>query len=129
MLTGKEPSLLVSDEHTSRFYHDVTNYLHDQQIPLFISLPDTIDLTQLLDQINYSVHDNYFQHKKKEYLCHQSNNCEGFVNIISKMRATWSSKESIINAEKRIEIGAIEVNVEWMQQSKFYGAEKLFKNS
>lgn len=45
------------------------------------------------------------------------------------MWATWSSKGSIINAEKRVEISATEVNVEWMQQSKFYGAEKLFENS
>ena len=60
MPIGKEPSLLLSDEHTSRFYYDVTNYLHEQQIPLFTYLPDTIDVTQPLDQINHSLHDNYY---------------------------------------------------------------------
>ena len=81
----KKPVLLLSDGHASRLGFDVANYLYEQQIFLFIFPPDTTCATQLLDQINHSLHDNYHQHKNEDYLCHQSIICEGFVNIISKM--------------------------------------------
>ena len=84
----KKHVLLLSDRHASRFDFDVPNYLYEQQIFLFISQPNTTGVTQLLDQINHSLHDNYRQHKKEEYLYHQSINCERFINIISKMWPT-----------------------------------------
>ena len=62
----KKPVVLLSDGHSSRLDFDVLTYLREQQIYLFISPPDTAGGTQLLDQINHALHDNYRQQTKKE---------------------------------------------------------------
>ena len=123
----KKPVVLLSDGHSSRLDFEVLTYLHEQQIYLFISPPDTTGATQLLDQINHALHDNYRQQKKEQYLSHHTINREGFVNILSNIWSTWASKDSIVNAAKRVGITSNGLNVEWMQQNKFERAEKLLR--
>ena len=123
----KKPVVLLSDGHSSRLDFDVLTYLREQQIYLFISPPDTTGVTQLLDQINHALHDNYRQQKREEFLAHHTINREGFVHILSKLWDTWASKETIINAAKRVGISTHGINVEWMQQNKFQRAENLIR--
>ena len=55
----RKPVLLLADGHTSRFDLDVMTFLQEKEVFLNISSPDTTAVTQLLDQINHSIHDCY----------------------------------------------------------------------
>ena len=48
----KQPLIILSDGHSSRFGSDVLTFLRGKNIRLFITQPDTTGVTQLLDQIN-----------------------------------------------------------------------------
>ena len=47
----KQPLIILSDGHSSRFGSDVLTFLRGKN-RLFITPPDTTGVTQLLDQIN-----------------------------------------------------------------------------
>ena len=55
--------VLLSDGHSSRLNHDVMAFLLSKQIQLFITPPDTTGVTQLLDQLNKNIHQEYEKEK------------------------------------------------------------------
>ena len=61
---AKKPIVLVTDGHSSRFSHSSLVYLSREHIEMFLGPPDTTGLTQLLDQINQSLHTHYRNTKK-----------------------------------------------------------------
>ena len=48
----EKPVVLLSDGHGSRFDDTIMEYLHQEEIILFIGPPDTTNIIQLLDQTN-----------------------------------------------------------------------------
>ena len=83
------------------------------------------DVTQLLDQINHTLHEKYREERSIRYLTHQSINRQGFINVIMEIWPTWASAETIIKAAKRVGISETGLSVEWMQQKKFEQAARL----
>ena len=55
----QKPVLLVSDGHSSRFIPQSLTYLFSNQLELFLGPPDSTGLTQLLNQVNQSLHTHY----------------------------------------------------------------------
>ena len=100
-------------------------FLHEKEIYLNISPPDTTAVTQLLDQINHSIHDRYRQKKDEIFEPHHTINREGFMEILSEMWPTWCSTASITAAAKRVGISSTGLNVGWMQKEKFQRAQSL----
>ncbi len=60
----KRPVVLLSDEHSSRLKYEVITYMFGCQILLSITPTDTV--TQLLDQLNKMIHQQY---KEKRMNC------------------------------------------------------------
>ena len=67
----QRPVVIVSDGHSSRFNYEVMKFLKEKNICLFLSPPDTTGLTQLLDQVNKSLHLAYKNEKQNQF----SNTC------------------------------------------------------
>ena len=80
--------------------------LNDEDMNLFLGRPDTTAVTQLLDQINHSLHDTYRTKQKEEFLSHETSNRKGFINILGSIWKSWMNKDSIINAAKRVGISS-----------------------
>ena len=89
----------------------------------YITPPDTTGATQLLDQINQSLHSEYRMHKDFMFTPECTINREGFMRILAKMWPTWAIKESIVKAAKRVGVASNGLSVLWMQQDKFSRAE------
>ena len=98
-------------------------FLRDQDIYLFIGPPDTTGVTQLLDQINQSLHSQYRSHKKDLFAENGTINREGFMQILGKMWRKWAQPDAIVNASKRVGISVDGLDVDWMQGDKFARAE------
>ena len=62
----KRPVVLLSDGHSSRLKYEVITYMFERQILLFITPPDITGVTQLLDQLNKMIHQQY---KEKRMNC------------------------------------------------------------
>ena len=118
-----KPVVVLSDGHSSRFNADVMEFLRDQDIYLFIGPPDTTGVTQLLDQINQSLHSQYRSHKKDLFAENGTINREGFVQILGKMWRKWAQPDAIVNASKRFGISVDGLDVDWMQGDEFARAE------
>ena len=56
ILSWKEFNVLLSDGHGFRPNHDVLSFSLYKQIQLFVTSPDTTDVTQLLDQLVKNIH-------------------------------------------------------------------------
>ena len=50
-------------------------------------------------------------------------NREGFIKILAALWLEWASKETIINAGKKVGISSGGLSVEWMQEDKFSRAQ------
>ena len=119
----QKPVVVLSDGHSSRFNADVMQYLRDNDINLFIGPPDTTGVTQLLDQINQSLHHQYRLHKKGLFTPNSTINREGFMRIMAKMWGTWAQSQAIVKAAKRVGISEEGLDVDWIQADKFLQAD------
>ena len=70
----QRPVVLLSDGHGSRLKHENLEFLLSKQILLFLTPPDTTGVTQLLNQLNKNIHQEY--EKKK------ASNREAFMVIL-----------------------------------------------
>ena len=125
----QKPVVLLSDGHTSRFDESVLQFLDDEEIRLFIGPPDTTGVTQLLDQINQSLHTEYRAMKGELFTQFSKINREGFMTILSELWGTWTSPEKIVNAARRVGITNTGLDVSHMQQSKFEQARLLIEDA
>ena len=121
----QKPVVVLSDGHSSRFNAEVFNYLRKNEIMLFISPPDTTSVTQLLDQVNKSLHEAYRNKKKELYSSTESIGIKDFMYILEEIWPNWISKESLVKAAKRIGITATGLDVDCMQKNKFEQAKAL----
>ena len=91
------------------------------------SLPDTSDITQMHDQINNHLHDEY-ENSKSELCSEMSNlNRESFMTILGHVQNTWATSDLIVKSGKWVGISSSRLNVSWMQQDKFRCGEALLE--
>ena len=81
-------------------------FLKEKQMNLFITPPDTTGVTQLLDQINQSLHTSYREHKNILFFPECTINHEGFMNILDKIWTEWKTADAIVRAAKRVGVSA-----------------------
>ena len=60
-----KPVVVLTDGHTLRFDEPVLSFCNTVGIHLFVGPPDTTGVTQLLDQINHSLHHQYREGRDK----------------------------------------------------------------
>jgi hypothetical protein len=113
------PVVLLSDGHSSRLCYDVMAFLLSKQIQPFLTYPDTTGVTQLLDQLNKNLHQEYKVEKASMFTDFSTLNRESFMLILANIWNTWTSKEKIINAARKVGITNHGLSVETMQQDKF----------
>ncbi|XP_065677263.1 uncharacterized protein LOC136071680 [Hydra vulgaris] len=119
----QRPVVMLADGHSSRFDYNVLHFLHEKKINLFISRPDTTGVTQLLDQSpNQNMHRQYDKKRDELFTTFQTINREGFMTILGEMWDKWASRDTIINAAKRVGISKEGLSVNNMQQDKFHQA-------
>ena len=125
----QRPIVVLSDGHSSRFSCDTFSFMFQKLLKMFVGRPDTTGQTQLLDQINHSLHDAYRREKIEQFMQFKSVNRTGFLDILAGIRSSWASKDSIIGAGKRVGINATGLKVNWMQQEKFAIVEALLSGN
>ena len=104
--------MVLADRHSSRFHYKVLHFLHDNKINLYISPPDTTGVTQLLDQSpNQNLHHEYEKKRNDLFTTFQTINREGFKTTLGAMWDKWASRDTIINAAKRVGISKEGLNV------------------
>lgn len=124
----QRPVVLLSDGHSSRLNHDVLSFLLSNQIQLFVTPPDTTGVTQLLDQLNKNIHQEYEKEKAAMFTNFNTLNREAFMLILANIWNKWVSKEIVINAARKVGITASRLSVELMQQDKFARAAACIEN-
>ena len=118
----ERPVVILSDGHSSRFDLDVMLFLRSRQMRLYITWPDTTALLQLLDQVNQSLHTEYRKTKAALFTQVMTINREGFMMILAELWSSWTSKESLINAARRVGVTPTCLDVSMMQKEKFLQA-------
>ena len=121
----QKPVVVLSDGHSSRFESKVFHFLCDKDIRLFISPPDTTSVTQLLDQVNKSLHEAYRNRKKELYSLSDRIGIKEFMTVLSDIWPNWVTSASLVKAAKRVGITESGLDVEYMQTEKFEQAELL----
>ena len=119
----ERPVVILSDGHSSRFDLDVLTFLRSKQMRLYITWPDTTSVLQLLDQVNQSLHSEFRKAKNKLFTSVMTINREGFMLILAEAWQTWTSRESLVNAAKRVGVTPMGLDISLMQQEKFIQAE------
>ena len=87
----KRPVVLLSDGHSSRLEYEVLVFLRSKQILLFVSPPDTTGVTQLLDQINKILHQEYETEKGSMFTEFNTLNREAFMLILATIWSRWAT--------------------------------------
>ena len=91
------------------------------------SPPDTSGVTQMHDQINNRLHEEYEKSKSELYSEMSNLNRESFMTILGDIWNKWATPDLIIKSGKRVGISSNGLNVNWMQQDKFRRAEALLE--
>lgn len=129
-LTDKQilrPVVLMADGHSSRFEYEVLQFLLEKQIWLFIGPAFSTSVTQLLDQLNKNLHQQYRKSKDNLFNAFQSINREAFMVILAEIWPLWATKEGLMKAAKRVGITKEALDVNFMQQDKFETAASLIR--
>lgn len=90
----------------------------------FISPSYTTGVTDLLDQLNKNIHQEYEEEKSAMLTEFNSLNRESFMLILTNIWPKWVTKDKLINAAKQLGIRNETVSVEFMQHEKFKKAEE-----
>ena len=114
----RKPIVVLTDGHSSRYDADVMQFYRKEDIPQFMGLPDTIELTQLLDQVFANLHACY-SNEKDQVFDGEKVNREGFMQILASIWDVWTTKESLIKAARRVGITSSGININDMQKDKF----------
>ena len=86
-------------------------------------------MTQLLDQVNRTLHLRYKNSKHELFATARNINREGFRNILANMWNGWVSKQSLLKAAKCVGITATGLNVNFMQTEKFEQAAGILEGN
>lgn len=102
--------------------------MHEEKIRLFISSPDTTEVTQLLDKCNRNIHLENKVAKADLFTPTMKVNREGFMLSLAKMWDKWATPTLIRKAAKRVGISAEGINVNDMRYEKLAQAANLVGN-
>ena len=58
----------------------------------------------MLDQVNQALHSKYREVKSDLFTANSTVNREGFMTILADVSPTWTTRESLIKAGKRVGI-------------------------
>ena len=119
---AQRPVILLSDGNSSRLNHEVLSFLLAKEIQLFVTPPDTTGVTQLLDQLNKNIHQEYEKEKVSMFTDFNTLNREAFMLILANMWSKWASKETLVNTARKVGVTSKQLSVEFMQQDKFIRA-------
>jgi hypothetical protein len=106
---------------TVSYIQDVAN------IHIHIGPPDNTGATQLLDQMNHTMHSEYQGKKYELFTSEITIACEGFKTILGNVWDKWATREKLVNAAKRVGISEDGLDVDWMQKDKFETDARLMK--
>ena len=98
----KQPLVVLSDCHYSRFDSDVLTFLRGKN-RLFITPPDTTGFTQLLDHINQKLHSEYRSTKSELFTPFMAINRESFMKILAALgQSGHQKKQSKMQVKKLV---------------------------
>ncbi|XP_065662835.1 beta-hexosaminidase subunit alpha isoform X2 [Hydra vulgaris] len=89
----KQPVVVLSDGHSSRFDSDVLTFLRSKNIRLFITPPDKTGVTQLVDQINQKLHTEYRSAKCTLFSGYDNQQRNGGLSV------KWMQEDKFLRAE------------------------------
>ena len=119
----KCPVIVLADGNGSRFNEKVLSFLEQNQKWLFILSPDTTGITQMHDQINNQLHDQYEKTKSELYSEMSNLNRESFITILGDVENKWATPGLLVKPGKHVGISINGLNLNWMQQDKFRRSE------
>ena len=119
----KCPVIVLADGDGSRFNEKVLSFLEQNQKWLFILSPDTTGITQMHDQINNQLHDQYEKTKSELYSEMSNLNRESFITILGDVENKWATPGLLVKPGKHVGISINGLNLNWMQQDKFRCSE------
>ena len=90
------PVIVLADGHGSRFDEKVLSFLEENQMWMFILPPDTSGVTQMHDQINNWLHDEYEKSESELYSEMSNLNGESFMTILGDVWHKWSTPDLIV---------------------------------
>ena len=120
---------IISNQKSVVSLSDVLRFCHQKDVRQFLGPPDTTHVTQLLDQINASLHQSYCSHSENLFNENEVIDRQGFMNILASMWSSWATKETIVKAAKKVGISSDGLNWQWMQTDKFSQTEALIKSN
>ncbi|XP_065640013.1 uncharacterized protein LOC136072675 [Hydra vulgaris] len=123
----KRPIVLLSDGHSSRLDFDVLSFLESKRIHLFLTPPETTEVTQLLDQVNKNIHSEYRKQKDSMFSDICSLNKEAFMLVLANIWDKWTTKETLVKSAKRVGVAENALSVDFMQKDKFERAENCIE--
>ena len=86
-------------------------------------------MTQLLDQVNLTLHLRYKNSKHELFSTARNINREGFMHILANMWNGWVSKQSLLKDAKRVGVTATGLNVNFMQTEKIEQAASILEGN
>ena len=95
--------VILTDGHSSRYDADVMHFCRKEDICQFMGLPDTNELTQLLDQVFANLHACY-SNEKDQVFDGEKVNRQGVMQILASIWDVWTTKESLIKAARWVGI-------------------------
>ena len=101
-INTKRSVIVLADGHGSWFDGKVLSFLGENQMWLFILPPDTTGVTQLCNQINNRLHDEYEKSKSELYSEMSNLNRESFMTILSDVWNKWSTPDLIVKSGKHV---------------------------
>ena len=125
----KKPILKTNYGHSSKFSHPSLSFLFGNGLEMFLGLPETTRLTQLLDQINQSLHSHFWKSKKKLFTNEMTTDREGFMAILTDIWPSWTTPEGIQKSTKVIGVSINGFNVNWLNQEKTEKVETLIASN
>ena len=87
----QKPIIVLTDDHSSRYDVDVMQFCRKEDIHQFMGLPDTTELTQLLDQVFANLHTCY-SNEKDQVFVGQKVNREGFTQTLASIWDIWTTR-------------------------------------
>ena len=107
----------LSNQHL--FNYNFLAFLQPKQIQFFVSHSDTTGVTQLLDQLNKNMRQEYEKEKAAIFKDFNSLNREAFMLILAKIWDKLVSKEILWNSARKVGVTGAQLSVDLMRQNKF----------
>ena len=110
----------LSNQHL--FNYNFLAFLQPKKIQFFVSHSDTTGVTQLLDQLNKNMRQEFEQEKAAIFKDFNTLNREAFMLILANIWDKLVSKEILLNSARKVGVTGAQLSVDLMRQDKFDAA-------